>query len=130
MRLQPAAVLLSVLLLAAAAGRGAAQDDAAPEDDAPGANAPPPSAPAGPPIPRDPANPTAGPPPVAAPPRDQEHQEEGPEVSQADARANAATLIQSFMAKHSEDGAFPLRDKTTKKLRRLKLVKVDEKGVE
>jgi hypothetical protein len=129
MKLPVTAAVLAALLLAASLGPAAAQDEAA-SDDAPGTDAPPPPAPAGPPVPRDPANPNAGPPPAASPEPGADHQDEGPEVSQADARANAATLIQSFLAKHSEGGAFPLRDKTTKKLRRLKLMKVDEKGVE
>jgi len=46
-----------------------------------------------------------------------------------DARSNVTTLIQSFIAQRSADGAWPLVDKRTKKVRRLRLVKVDEKKV-
>lgn len=50
-------------------------------------------------------------------------------VTLDDARSSVGTLIQSFIAQRSADGAWPLLDKRTKKLRRLRLVKVDEKKV-
>lgn len=45
-----------------------------------------------------------------------------------DVKANITTVIEAFFAKRStDDGYFPLRDRQTKKLRRLKLVKVEER---
>lgn len=46
-----------------------------------------------------------------------------------DARANVGTLITSFMSQRSPQGFMPLKDKSTKKTRHLKLIAVQEKKV-
>jgi hypothetical protein len=46
-----------------------------------------------------------------------------------DARSNVGTLITSFVTQRSAQGFMPLRDKRTKKVRKLKLVSVEEKKV-
>jgi len=47
-------------------------------------------------------------------------------MTAADARVNIASIVQAFVAAHSRDGAWALRDKSDGRVRRLSLQKVDE----
>lgn len=58
-----------------------------------------------------------------------EAEEQPRQVTLEDARQSIGTLVESFVGQNSPEGSMILRDKTTKKVRQLKLVSVDEKKV-
>jgi hypothetical protein len=59
-----------------------------------------------------------------------EGQAAGGSMSLDDARMNFGTVVDSFVATRSPDGYWPLKDKTTGKVRHLKIVAKDPKSVE
>lgn len=69
------------------------------------------------------------PPPDNGPATNHVDESAGGSMSLDDARTNFGTVIDAFIAGHSRDGYWPLKDKATGLVRRLKVVSKEPKGI-
>jgi|GEM_PF-5096097 len=67
--------------------------------------------------------------PADATPADEEEQSSSRPMTLDDARTNFSTIVESFVVEHSPDGYWPLRQKTTGKVLKLKFESILPKSV-